>query len=119
MLCIRSFPGDSASSALVVTRPYTTAHAAQTSATTTPWFVRKLLNRNPPRSDLHAARGCSRAHLGPGALGASAYPGQTRAQSIVRAHPVPVGALRARARSAARHPQPAAGLGRTGLPGLA
>src|ERR1700678_2864217 len=58
MLCIRSLPGESASRDRVVTTPYTTAHAAQTSATTTPWFVRKLLNRNPPRSDLRAARGC-------------------------------------------------------------
>src|SRR5580704_3925672 len=58
MLCIFSLPGDSASRDRVVTRPYTTAHAAQTRATTTPWFVRKLLNRNPPRSDLRAARGC-------------------------------------------------------------
>src|SRR5271169_3920634 len=58
MLCIFSLPGESASRDRVVTTPYTTAHAAQTSATTTPWFVRKLLNRNPPRSDLRAARGC-------------------------------------------------------------
>src|ERR1700692_307241 len=57
MLCIFSLPGESASRDRVVTRPYTTAHAAQTRATTTPWFVRKLLNRNPPRSDLRAARG--------------------------------------------------------------
>src|SRR5947199_200281 len=66
-----------------VTRPYTTAQAAHTRATTTPWFVRKLLNRNPPRSDLRAARGCSRAHLTPGSPRASVYPVQTRGQSIV------------------------------------
>ena len=35
-----SLPGDSASSARLVTRPYTTAASAQTSATTTPWSVR-------------------------------------------------------------------------------
>src|ERR1700679_3159635 len=50
MLCIFSLPGESASRDRVVNRPYTTAHAAHTRATTTPWLVRKLLNRNPPRS---------------------------------------------------------------------
>src|ERR1700685_1770635 len=45
MLCIRSLPGESASRERVVTKPYTTAQAAHTRATTTPWFVRKLLNR--------------------------------------------------------------------------
>ena len=37
---IVSLPGDSASSARLVTRPYPTATSAQTSATTTPWSVR-------------------------------------------------------------------------------
>src|SRR5271154_1744399 len=73
MLCIRSLPGESASRDRVVTSPYTTAQAAQTRATTTPWFVRKLLNRNPPRSDWCAARGYSRAHLRHGSLDTSAY----------------------------------------------
>ena len=36
-----SLPGDSASSARLVTRPYPTAASAQTSATTTPWSDRK------------------------------------------------------------------------------
>src|SRR5271155_6234924 len=89
MFCIFSLPGESASRDRVVTTPYTTAHAAQTRATTTPWFVRKLLNRNPPRSDLCAARGYSRAHLSHGSLDTSAYRAQTRAQSIVPAVGVP------------------------------
>jgi hypothetical protein len=36
-----SLPGDSARRARLVTRPYTTAHDAQTSATITPWSARK------------------------------------------------------------------------------
>ena len=36
-----SLPGDRARSARLVTRPYPTAASAQTSATTTPWSVRK------------------------------------------------------------------------------
>ena len=110
---MRSLPGESASRDRVVSRPYATAQAAQTRATTTPWFVRKLLNRNPPRSDLRAARGCSRAHLPPGPLSASAYPVQTRAQSIVPAGECPRRRAGTR-RSAAGHPQPAARLRRPG-----
>jgi len=45
MLCMRSLPGDISSSERVVSAPYTTAQAAQTRATTTPWFVRKLLKK--------------------------------------------------------------------------
>ena len=62
----------------VVRRPYTTAQAAQTRATTTPWFVRKLLNRSPPRSDLCAARGSSRAR--PSRV--SAHSGQPSAANV-------------------------------------
>src|SRR5450432_2788482 len=118
MFCIRSLPGESASRDRVVTSPYTTAQAAQTRATTTPWFVRKLLNRNPPRSDWRAARGCSRAHLSHGSLDTSAYPAQTRGQSIVLAGNVPASAGCARRISASGHPQPAARLGGAGTTGL-
>ncbi len=40
MRCISSLPGDSASSCDVVTTPYSTAIAAHTTATTTPWSIR-------------------------------------------------------------------------------
>src|SRR4029077_1403456 len=83
--CMRSFPGDSASRERVVRRPYATAHPAQTRATTTPWFVRKLLKENPPRSDLRAARGFARTFVGRIALRGSAHPVQTRAESIALA----------------------------------
>ena len=42
---IVSLPGESASSERAVTTPYTSAAPPQTSATSTPWFVRKLVKR--------------------------------------------------------------------------
>src|ERR1700678_3494276 len=94
MFCIFSLPGESASRDRAVTRPYTTAHAAQTRATTTPWFVRKLLNRNPPRSDLRAARGYVARTFDGRIAQDERYPVQTRAQSIVLAGWVPAGQVR-------------------------
>src|SRR5947209_15540802 len=84
MACMRSLPGESTSRDRAVTRPYTTAQAAHTRATTTPWFVRKLLNRNPPRSDLRAARGLSRAHLTAGSLECERLSG-ANARAVYRA----------------------------------
>jgi hypothetical protein len=40
------FPGERASSVRVVSTPYATANNAQTTATRTPWFDRKLDKRN-------------------------------------------------------------------------
>src|SRR5580693_3088147 len=102
MLCIRSLPGERASRARVVTRPYTTAQAAHTRATTTPWFVRKLLNRNPPRSGWRAARGCSRAQFSHGPLPTSAPPG-VKAGAVYRVQ-------KRKAVSATWDPKPATGL---------
>src|SRR3954468_23522702 len=57
MRCMTSLPGESASSWREVTTPYATAPIAQTSATSTPWSVRKelkgrlsseLMERLPP-----------------------------------------------------------------------
>src|SRR5580704_16280335 len=79
MLCIFSLPGESASRARVVRRPYATAHAAQTRATTTPWFVRKLLKKSSAVS-WRAARG-SRALLStvpPGSLSRAPLPAEKR-----------------------------------------
>ena len=115
MLCIFSLPGESASRDRVVTRPYTTAQAAQTRATTTPWFVRKLLNRNPPRSDLRAARGSvartfvariARRERLPGANAGAVYRAGRRYACPRR--------LTAPLPSPTRHPQPAARLRRSG-----
>ena len=51
LLTTRALLALSPGSERVVSRPYITAQPAQTRATTTPWFVRKLLKKNPPRSD--------------------------------------------------------------------
>src|SRR5438128_10307679 len=84
----------------------------------------KAAQENPPRSDLRAARGSSRAHLSPLRPHRAGRPVQTRAQSIVPAgrraaalH-APCATPGAPARSssggsAPGHPQASAGLGRT------
>src|SRR6185437_2373987 len=132
MLCIRSLPGERRSRERVVSSPYATAQAAQTRATTTPWFVRKLLNRNPPRSDWSAARGSSRARLSTGSLGVERSPG-ANARAVYRAgrrnagragaregalrrarRSAPMAPLRLARRSAPGHPQPPARLGWAG-----
>src|ERR1700677_3232645 len=114
MLCIFSLPGESARRDRVVTRPYSTAHAAQTRATTIPWFVRKLLNRNPPRSDWRAARG-SVARTFDGRIAQhERYPVQTRAQSIVLAGWVLASVRVDGCALPSRHPQASARLGRSG-----
>jgi hypothetical protein len=43
MRCISALPGESASNDRVVKTPYVKAAPAQTSATTTPWSVKKSL----------------------------------------------------------------------------
>ena len=89
---MRSLPGERASRDRVVTESVGDRQAAQTRATTTPWFVRKLLKGNPPRCRFaSAARGSSRARSSePDRLLAQRRSGQTRAQSIVPPRSTPV-----------------------------
>jgi hypothetical protein len=54
--CMVALPGDSASSDLVVTNPYTTAKPAQTRATTTPKSDRKSVKETPLKSRKRAPR---------------------------------------------------------------
>jgi hypothetical protein len=107
---MRSLPGDSASNERVVSRPYTTAQPAQTSATTTPWFVRKLLKKilrgliGVPREDL-------RAHLVARNARSEAAPG-ANARGVYRYAPTK-GGWRI---TASGHPEAPAGLRRTRTP---
>src|SRR5580658_3620631 len=103
--------------------PYATAAAAQTSATTTPWLIRKLDKSSLLRrfSDIHSSAARVRAHLSkakaatPDLLWVEAGTSGAQHTAPVRANDC---GTRRDGRSAARHPQAAAALRRPGLPGL-
>src|SRR5829696_8218809 len=83
-----SLPGESAISDRLVTAPYTTAAAAQTSATTTPWSVRKLDKENLSGSGQSERR---RPDLA--AAGGRAVYREGRRERLLPRNPEPAGAL--------------------------
>jgi hypothetical protein len=83
MLCIRSLPGESANSARAVTAPYSTAQAAHTRATTTPWWLRKLL-KEAPHHDVCTSIRTARQNRKAGQIDTSARHVTDGAKSIAR-----------------------------------
>src|SRR4051794_6868422 len=83
-----SLPGDSAISDRLVTAPYTTAAAAHTSATTTPWSVKKL-----DKGNLSGSGQSERRRPDLAAAGGRAVYREARRERLLPRNPEPPGAL--------------------------